>query len=285
MSELAAAPHEESAASLEYDTDMPVGEILRRTRLYYGQSLFEVEAALRIRASHLDAIEKAEVERLPGRVYALGFVRSYAEYLGLDPDAMVRLFKVQGDGAGEKPELHFLVSAEESRTPNLYAVLGALTGAVAVIAIWAALYAPRHTPEPIPLVPQELQAAVLEAEDTPVPDRPLEQAIAPVTGTEVESLLPPKPIVLKITTNSWVEIRNAEGAAILRRILKPGDIYTVPEDAGELVMSTGNAGGIDIVLDGENIGPLGPPAAVRRNITLKPGNLRSIVETKPPQIP
>ncbi len=42
---------------LNFHTDMPVGEILRRTRVHYGQSLFQIEGVLRIRASQLEALE------------------------------------------------------------------------------------------------------------------------------------------------------------------------------------------------------------------------------------
>ncbi|MFN3700448.1 MAG: helix-turn-helix domain-containing protein, partial [Alphaproteobacteria bacterium] len=69
---------EKSAA--EFHTDMPVGEILRRGREHYGQSLEDVERNLRIRAIQLHALETGNIEQLPGKAYALGFVRSYSEY-------------------------------------------------------------------------------------------------------------------------------------------------------------------------------------------------------------
>ncbi|PZO78204.1 MAG: DUF4115 domain-containing protein, partial [Micavibrio aeruginosavorus] len=80
-----------------------MGEILRRTRVHYGQSLQQIEGVLRIRASQLDALEQGDVSQLPGRVYAIGFVRSYSEYLGLDGDKMVHLFKEQSVGKQKKP--------------------------------------------------------------------------------------------------------------------------------------------------------------------------------------
>ena len=53
-------------------TDLPVGEILRRTRVHYKQSVEDIERALRIRASQIKAIETGDLEQLPGRVYAVG---------------------------------------------------------------------------------------------------------------------------------------------------------------------------------------------------------------------
>ncbi len=62
--------------------EIPVGEILRRTRIHYKQSIQDIERALRIRADQIEAIENGSVEKLPGRVYAVGFIRTYSEYLG-----------------------------------------------------------------------------------------------------------------------------------------------------------------------------------------------------------
>ena len=78
-----------------YRTDMPVGEVLRRAREHYGQSLRDVERNLRIRASQLAHLENGEYSALPGRVYVIGFIRSYSEYLGLNGDEMVNLYKRQ----------------------------------------------------------------------------------------------------------------------------------------------------------------------------------------------
>lgn len=119
-----------------FQTDIPVGEILRRSRLYYGQSLQDVERNLRIRASQLDAIEKMEYDKLPGRVYAIGFVRSYAEYLGLDGGQVVALFKVQFSHAQSQPELQFPATAKESKLPSIKMVAGSIVLAVLCIALW-----------------------------------------------------------------------------------------------------------------------------------------------------
>lgn len=99
--------------------DMSVGDILRTTRTHYGQSLSDIERALRIRSSQIEAIEKGDVESLPGRVYAIGFVRTYSEYLGLDAEQMVDLFKAQEGERTVDPALHFPVGASDSKLPSL----------------------------------------------------------------------------------------------------------------------------------------------------------------------
>lgn len=108
MSEAKPLPHPP-----ELITDMPVGEILRRGREHYGQSLQDVERFLRIRAAQLHALETGKNELLPGKTYALGFVRSYSEYLGLDGEKMVQLYKKQS-GGGPKIETNLTYAAPAS---------------------------------------------------------------------------------------------------------------------------------------------------------------------------
>ena len=75
-----------------------VGDLLRASRLRHGQDLADVARTLRIRTVYLQAIEDARYEDLPGTVYAIGFIRSYAEHLGLDGEQLVERFKAEASG-------------------------------------------------------------------------------------------------------------------------------------------------------------------------------------------
>ncbi|MEI9930506.1 MAG: helix-turn-helix transcriptional regulator [Rhizomicrobium sp.] len=72
-----------------------VGQELRAARQRRGEDLATVSNVLKIRKDHLEALEEDQIEKLPGRTYAVGFVRTYAEYLGLDVAASVARFKAQ----------------------------------------------------------------------------------------------------------------------------------------------------------------------------------------------
>src|SRR3974377_1705733 len=72
-----------------------VGQDLRAARLRRGDDLATVSKALKIRKDHLESIEEDRIESLPGRTYAVGFVRSYADYLGLDAGQCVERFKAE----------------------------------------------------------------------------------------------------------------------------------------------------------------------------------------------
>jgi cytoskeleton protein RodZ len=82
-------------------------------------------------------------------------------------------------------------------------------------------------------------------------------------------------IVIHAAADSWVEIRDSRtDELLLTRVLFKGDSYRVPDRAG-LTLLTGNAGGLRISVDGQDTPVLGPLGAVRRNVALEPGPLKS----------
>lgn len=244
--------------------DMTVGQILRRTREYYGQSMTEVEQNLRIRSTQLRALEEENMDALPGRVYAIGFVRAYSEYLGLDGDKMVHLFKSQTVGKRPKPQLQYPVTYTETNMPNAFVIIGCMVVLIGLISYWSMTYKPSHYIEVIPEVPEELKQSTL------TPPRIIEEKPAILK----ENI--PNKMELHVTADSWVEIKDATGKTLIREVLKPGDKYIVPEKDGKLAtgmtLSTGNAGGITVYIDGKKKESLGDMTEVRRAIKLNPAD-------------
>ena len=77
--------------------------MLRSARESRGLDRARIERDTRIRERYLSALERGAYDELPGDVYARGFLRTYAKYLGLDPDAMVALYRVETRAAvGER---------------------------------------------------------------------------------------------------------------------------------------------------------------------------------------
>ncbi len=285
----AQAAKESQAKQLEYYTDMPVGEILRRTRVHYGQSLEDVESVLRIRAQQLGAIENGKLDELPGRVYAIGFVRAYAEYLGLDGDKMVHLFKIQSVGNKAKPELNFPVAASDSKLPGIF-LIGASLAAVILIAIMFSIFGGSKKisggPEEIPSVSADIKAEATKPLPTSLPSPAPQQSAAaaaqslsqPVSIPGTPALPaavapPPSRIVIAVKDNTWVEIRNSAGKPIISQVLNPGETYMVPNETG-LVLATGNIGGLEFTVDGQIVPALGAKGDVARGIKLDPDAMK-----------
>jgi cytoskeleton protein RodZ len=113
----------------------------------------------------------------------------------------------------------------------------------------------------------------------PVPPVPPTQAAAattmPTGTTAVEQSAIPQPrIVLSATADSWLLVREKTGQVLLNRVLHPGEFWSVPAQPN-LVLTTGNAGGTDILVDGATTPSLGASGAVRRDIPLDPELLKS----------
>ncbi|MEM7224162.1 MAG: RodZ domain-containing protein [Pseudomonadota bacterium] len=95
-----------------------VADTLRNCREDFQLELSDVAHVLNIRKVYLQAIEAGEYGDLPGTTYAVGFVRAYSEYLGLDGDEMVRRFKDEERGLERQTELNFPTPVPESRLPS-----------------------------------------------------------------------------------------------------------------------------------------------------------------------
>jgi cytoskeletal protein RodZ len=76
-----------------YDvTDVPLGDLMRGERATLGKSLLDVERELKIRAAYIAAIENGDVGAFSSAGFIAGYVRSYARYLGIDPEWTFRRF-------------------------------------------------------------------------------------------------------------------------------------------------------------------------------------------------
>ena len=82
-------------------------------------------------------------------------------------------------------------------------------------------------------------------------------------------------IVVRAMTNSWIQIRDdANNELLLTRLLRAGESYTVPGRSG-LMLSTGNAGALEILVDGVVVPPVGGKGVVRRKVLLDADKLRA----------
>ena len=136
-----------------------VGDILRRKRESYEQELATVAQQLHIRLSYLRAVEDGRFKDLPGMTYAAGFVRSYGDYLGLDGEELVRMFREQIAGTSRQVRLSVPTVASEGRIPGGAVLLISGILALAAYGVWYYL-ADRHQTfrDIVPEVPSQLRA-------------------------------------------------------------------------------------------------------------------------------
>jgi hypothetical protein len=92
-------------ATRDEQAGLPIGEVLKRTRTRREIDIRTVEQETKIRIKYLRALENEEWDVLPGPAYARGFLRTYAQFLGLDGDALIDEYRrtVEAGQAADHP--------------------------------------------------------------------------------------------------------------------------------------------------------------------------------------
>ncbi|MCR4402145.1 MAG: helix-turn-helix domain-containing protein [Firmicutes bacterium] len=116
-----------------------LGELLRKAREAKGLTISDVQEATKIRGRYLEAIEQGELEVLPGEVYVRGFLRNYAEAVGLRGDEIVERYKAARSqvAEGKAPETSFEKGQDVSaklRMSRHWMVAGGIMAAVVILA-------------------------------------------------------------------------------------------------------------------------------------------------------
>jgi cytoskeleton protein RodZ len=155
------------------DSESPqetVGTDLRAARLRRGDEIAQVSRALKIRKDHLEALENDRLEDLPGKTYAIGFVRSYARHLGLDAGLYVERFKREISGrTDEQSREPAPIHLDDRRLPQGWRIIA---GVVAILLIWGGwrlLSSNGESNQPVPPAPVlNAPKPVAKAPPTPV---------------------------------------------------------------------------------------------------------------------
>jgi cytoskeleton protein RodZ len=320
------------------DTDSPletVGQDLRAARLRRGDEIAAVSRALKIRKDHLEALEEDRVEDLPGKTYAIGFVRSYARHLGLDAAQYVERFKQDISGRPDESQREPApIHQDERRLPYGWRVIAGVVilllayGGYHLLSSGGEAVQPTppapvlNPPRPPAPAPKPVVAPVQEAVPSPAVDgampgaAPAAAPAATPNGQQATALPPPAAgspspatratpltttspvatqaavpavpaassgtvygqqnrgsrVVLRARGDSRVTVRSDDGTLYLNRDLKAGDVYQVPNTPG-LNVALGDAGAVEVDLDGIALGRAGQQAQVLGRMSLDPQSL------------
>jgi cytoskeleton protein RodZ len=281
------------------DSEMPletVGQDLRAARLRRGDDLASASKVLKIRKDHLEALEEDRMEALPGRTYAVGFVRSYADYLGLDAPQCVERFKAEIAGRSDSdhlPQVNVIDEDEHRRMPQGWkigagvVVLLMLYGIYYLISSATSMFSQPATPPPPTQIAAKpavthaaapsQQAVTLPAAVTASPAG--QQSPAPTAAPLTETPLPAGVVYGQLNRNARVVLRahqptrilieGPDGIVYINRTLNPGDTFQVPNRVG-VTLTTTNAGAVEVDLDGQSMGYAGQGTGVAEAISLDP---------------
>jgi len=179
----------------EHDDYDGIGAELRAARTRNGQNLVDLSNILRIRLEFLEALERGRFGDLPAPVYAVGFIRTYAEYVGIDGEDAIKKFKEEAEGLAAQTRLSFPTPEEESRVPRGWLLVLACISAVLIYAGW--YYAEnkdRLNFAGVPAVPERLAEKAVPAEqvvEKPVVAAVVEPVAEAVVGPVAEAVVEP----------------------------------------------------------------------------------------------
>jgi cytoskeleton protein RodZ len=311
-----------------------IGAMLRKRREEVGQDLAAISAVTHIKPVFLKAIEEGRRKDLPGTAYMIGYIRTYADYLGFDGNRLITDY--HAELAGQRKWIDKRADPVEpapaaAAVSHIQASPVVVLGGVVVLALaaygaWSifsdvegetettavetpveepapAEPAPAEEPESVagqPAVPSPTNAeastgaeqAAPTEEIAPADPAPVEapaaaedqvppEADIASTGEEVVEESPPQAaadgeagkIVVRARLESWIQVTNEQKEVVFSRVLRSGETYTVPEEKG-LMLTTGNAGGIEISVNGKKVKSLGTVGLVKRDIPLDPKKLQ-----------
>src|ERR671910_1129298 len=141
-----------------------VGAQLRQARLERGDDLNDVAQHLRIKSNYLFGIEQGDLSAMPGRPYALGFLRTYADYLGFDGEDLVTRIKSTVENLTDRASLRLRAPMPESRLPATPVVMISLAVVAGIYIGWSYLNrSSRMMVDTVAEVPSDLRARTLEA--------------------------------------------------------------------------------------------------------------------------
>ena len=239
-----------------------VGNILRNARLKQGKTLNDVAKTLFIRRVYLEAIENVDYKKLPVEPYGLGYVRNYAEYLGLNSARIVKSFKetAMPDTTGKK-NLKAIGDEQKSNTPNLKHVVTGLVLLIVAILGWKLYNKYSDTPTvgfmndtpiteeyPTPVI---IEDTVEEKTVENIDENPVEQPSATDNEQEIDNAENPEGdsaktdeaetnveeaeqtkadaprIKIVLLGDSWIELKH-NNKVLLERVYHKGFEYEVP---------------------------------------------------------
>ena len=228
---------------------MDIGSKLKKVRIDKGISLREISSATKISLPVLEALERNDLARMPGGVFARGYIRAYAAELGLNPEEAVAEFRSQVDEPSE-------VAAPTPATPThvdwgtyvdwgaRYQNLGltAMLGLAAALIIYTALSVRSgDTPSN-----GETLGPVATGGEVVVPPTDRQTAQVPVPAQENgQSVLR---LELQPRGECWVSA-TVDGRLVVYRLMAPGERATL-DARDEISLRVGDAGAFVYSING-----------------------------------
>jgi cytoskeleton protein RodZ len=226
-----------AAPPVALDPAWRAGRKLAEARRQRGWSLEEVADRIRVRKEFLEALEAMNVKLLPGKAYALAFLRSYARELGLDERAIVDQFQDECALSREDAQKQIRNPQSKPHPERPWLAAAALVLMAAGFVGWRAM---QHE----------------EAVQTQTAHRPAGGAVARSGPIRPASTSERRVIEVRALTPAWLEARGPDGTVFLSRELQAGDVYR-PDASPGWTLHARDGGAFELFVNGASAGMLG----------------------------
>lgn len=242
---------------------MAIGEKLKEERVRLGYSLEEVEEETKIRKYYLEAIENENFAVLPPKVYAVGFVKRYAKFLGLDEQEFANEFKQTAYPNDIELNENFDIDKIEktSHVPNMESNISLKNVLIALaflaVVIWAGDYLITYFTKEHNIPPNQGNQQIVQPnqgeEDNNIEENIIDEELP--SGVE---------IVIEASQNCWLNVV-VDDVSQYNAILPAGETLTF-NGTNKIYLKAGNAGGIKIIYNGMEMPTLGEIGEVKEAI-------------------
>jgi cytoskeleton protein RodZ len=242
-----------------------LGETLRQARLDKGVSLADAARETRIRRGYLEALEAEDPAALPPAVYTRGFLRTYAEYLGLSAQAMVDLYQPSARREPGPPLRsavpHVAIPRQIPLRPVLYGIGGVVFIALLGFA-WNWYQDVQHTLNQGDTTLRSVRGTPTAASRLPTPFPIVLASPSPTLAPTPEPTPVPSPtpvidgILVEFRTNAQVYVEAAvDGKQVVAETLPAGTDRTLPLAQNSVIMRASNGSAVDVTVNGTHQDP------------------------------
>lgn len=261
------------------------GAWLRRQREMREIDLREIADKTKISLRYLKAMEQDRFEVLPAPVFARGFLREYARYVGLNPDEVVNYYlsahaeeeDEEDEGAAPSPSSRGTLDRGPLTRGALVTVLVLL--AVAVLVYFLVYQGNRSEQEeaaPPPIAPPVDTARPAEPAAEPAVE---EQAPEPAPAPSA-----PLVVTLDFTEQCWVEAR-VDGGEQVSRLFVAGESLRLEGEERVVLQTLGNAGGVEVQVNGRPLPVIAGPTGTARDVVIDLAELGGATDADPGEGP
>ena len=233
-----------------------IGGSLREARLKRGLTPADVQKAIRIRDRYLQALEEERWEVLPGDAYVKGFLRTYADYLGLDGHLYVDEYNnrfAQHEEPQFVPE-RFAGSRRRLGGSGLLrpvVAIGVIVAIVAAVAAWRLTGSSGNGKQGAPPVSTQTTTAT-------TPTKPKTKKTKKPRKHHVTAALPTRAVLVASRGDCWLWIRSgsASGPTVYEATLAQGETLPVDLKNGPVWIDMGDPPSLDVRLGGKLVSGL-----------------------------